>query len=177
MKITIKDAREVHACCTILTTGTKTVITKLANGSDASAQVNYELEDKAWWNATKNFETTDRAVKDADKRREHVTKDMEARNGGKTVSKKGAPELFAEWESRTKVIEESVVELPLLRISRKGLKEAPGNPIPPFVVTTLLSIVNAKGVALLDDDLPATEAADVLSDDVEPAKPAEKKKK
>ena len=157
MKILIRDARNLLVALQAVTSGTHTVVTKLANGDSSSAQVPYELDDKARWNLVKNLELAERIVKHADKMPIAISKQIEAKNGGKTVSKKENPALFAEYLKRVAAIEDIEESAPFLRVKRTGLRESNDNPIPGMVITGLMVI--------LSDDVPAPAPEDVIPDE------------
>lgn len=157
MKILIRDCRQLLVSLRAVTSGSHTVVTKLANGDASSAQVPYELDDKARWNLIKNLDLAERLVKHADLMPIAIGKEIEAKNGGKVVSRKENPSLFAEYSQRVAAIEDREESAPFLRVKRTGLRESNDNPIPGMVITGLLPI--------LSDDLPAAAAEDIIPDE------------
>lgn len=149
MKISIKDARELHNALITITSGNKTVVTK----DNGTAQVPYELDDKARWNLTKNLGLAERLVKQADTAREGIVREL---SGGKTnINRDEDPAKFEEAVNRIAALESGIESAPFVRVKMSGLKISASNPIPGVLVSALRPI--------LEDDVPA-ESADVIPD-------------
>ena len=155
MKIQIKQARELYSALVSITSGTHAAVTKLANGDQTSTQVPYELDDKARWNLTKNLSLAEKIVKDADKAREGILRELTG-GAGKDLKKSEDPEKFAQWLARVEALEEQVESAPFLRVKLTGLKVSNTNPVPGIVVAALRPI--------LEEDVPAPDASEVIPD-------------
>lgn len=154
MKIQVKQARELHNALVSVTSGTHAVATKLANGETSTAQVPYELDDKARWNLVKNLTIAERIVKNADQTREGIVRELTG-GVGKDIRRADEPEKFQQYVERVTALEETVESAPFLRVKASGLKIANTNPIPGVIVTALTPI--------LELDIPA-EQNEVIPD-------------
>ena len=149
MKITIQNARELHNALITITSGNKTVVTK----DNGTAQVPYELDDKARWNLTKNLGLVERVVKQADAAREVIIRELSGGTGN--IDRAGNPEKYDEAVRRIGQLEATVESLPLVRVKMSGLRISAGNPIPGVIISALRPI--------LEDDVPA-EAGEIIPD-------------
>jgi hypothetical protein len=153
MKIQVKQARELLNALITVTSGTHSVVTRSPGGQTVN-QVPYELDDNARWNLTKNLGLAERIVKDADKAREGILREITG-GVGRDLKRADEPEKFQQFLERSETIEDQVESAQFLRVRLSGLKISGANPIPGVVVSALQPI-------LLDDVVPAPE--DVIPD-------------
>lgn len=144
MKIAIKDARELHNALITITSGSKTVVTK----DNATAQVPYELDDKARWNLTKNLGLAERIVKQADTAREGIIRELSGGTGN--ISRDAEPEKYEEAVRRISALETTVDSAPFVRVKVSGLKISATNPVPGILVSALRPI--------LEEDIPVSDS-------------------
>lgn len=154
MKIQVKKARELLNALITITSGSHSAVTKLANGEQTTTQVPYELDDAARWNLTKNLSLAERIVKDADKAREGILREITG-GVGRDLKRSEDPEKFQLFLERAEKIEEQVESAPFLRVRVSGLKISNTNPVPGLIVVALQPI--------LQEDIPVT-AADIIPD-------------
>lgn len=144
MKIAIKDARELHNALITITSGSKTVVTK----DNATAQVPYELDDKARWNLTKNLGLAERIVKQADTAREGVIRELSGGTGN--INRETEPEKYEDAVRRISALETTVESAPFVRVKVSGLKISATNPVPGILVSALRPI--------LEEDIPVSDS-------------------
>lgn len=144
MKISIKDARELHNALITITSGNKTVVTK----DNGTAQVPYELDDKARWNLTKNLGLAERIVKQADAAREGIVRELSGGTG--SVNRDTDPEKYQQAVDRISALENTVESAPFVRVKASGLKISASNPVPGIIVSVLRPI--------LEEDIPVSDS-------------------
>lgn len=154
MKIQVKQARELLNALITITSGSHAVVTQLAGGGQTATQVPYELDDAARWNLTKNLGLAERIVKDADKAREGILREITG-GVGRDLKRAEEPEKFQQFVERAEKIEEQVESAPFLRVRVSGLKISSTNPVPGLVIAALQPI--------LMEDIPVA-AADIIPD-------------
>lgn len=163
MKIQVKKARILLNACTVLTSGTHTILTALASGDKAAAAVPYELEDQTRWNVDKNLGLAKRIVDAADKLRETAgratAKAIYGGSGiGRTISAQNNPVEWAAYQERLEKIENIIESAPFLRIRETGLKISNANPVPGIIKAALCE------AGVLVEDVKAAPEADTIAD-------------
>jgi hypothetical protein len=153
MKIKISEARELLNALITITSGNHTVVTKASNGDKVSTQVPYTLDDKARWNLTKNLGLAERLVKDADKAREGIIRELSGGSGN--ISRDENPAVYQQAVERISALENNTESAPFVRVKVSGLKISADNPVPGILVSTLRPI--------LEEDIPV-DASEVIPD-------------
>lgn len=139
----------------------------MGNGESGSAKIPWEVDDKARANIQTNLNRSEAIVRDADKLKDAITRELSGTRFGE-ITKIGNPDKYTAWQERVETLEDEVKSVKLLRISRKGLKESATNPIPGFCITGLLRLGNQQGdkfISILDDDVQAPDERDVIQDE------------
>jgi hypothetical protein len=154
MKISIKQARDLYNALVTVTSGNRSVATKLANGDNTVTQIPYELEDKARWNLIKNLSLIERLLKDADKNRDSIITEI---TGGldREIRKADDPEKFSLFIKRAEEIESVEESIPLLRVKLSGLK---------VNVNAIAGVVVSALMPILEQDIPAPDASEIIPD-------------
>lgn len=153
MKIQVKQARELLNALITITSGTHTAVSKAANGEPTTVQVPYQLDDTARWYLTRNLSLAEKVVKDADKAREGILREITG-GIGRDLKRSEEPEKFQQFLERAEKIEQQVESVPFLRVKLSGLCISNTNPVPGLIVVALSPILQPDAPVLEADIIP-----------------------